>query len=1126
MAAPISANSTEVFQDALDAKPNRARVEEIVREGEEWFRQIADTAPVLIRMSGVDKHCTYFNKPWLDFTGRPIEEKLGNGWADGVHADDFQRCLDTYTQSFDRREKFRMEYRLRRYDGEYRWILDVGIPRFNQDRSFAGYIGVGVDVTERKLTEQELVRANERLHLAIDAGSAGGWDFDLATGKNTWFGKTHAQLGMTHDETLGSRTEFWDRVHEDDRERVEHALQVAKEKREDFAEEFRVVWRDGTTHWLRSRGRYYYAATGEPERMLGISMDITESKTAQEALSRYAAIIESSNDGICSVTLDGVTATWNEGAQRMFGYTANETVGRPASIIVPPELRDQQKTILETLRAGGRIDQFETVRVSKTGKRIDVSLSISPVKDSTGKIVGCAGIARDITNRKRAEEALQSSERRYRLLFERSVAGVGIASLDGRLLDCNDGWARILGYDSRDEVLGHHASEFYFNPAERQPLVDELFGKQVLFSRDLRLRRKDGTPVWVLFNAAVLSDQDRPMVQATMIDISEWKTSEEALHASEERLRLAQQAAHMGTFDWNLKSGVLTWTAEMEVLYGLCPGSFAGTREAYFALVHPEDRERVRTLSASAMQSGQPMQGEWRIVWPDGSIHWISAQWRVLMNEQGEPARVIGVNSDITERKQAEENLRRSEERFRLAAQAAKISAYEWNVLTDAVLRSAGSTPLLEHDEPREITGQQEASRIHPDDREDVSAVVAALSPENPLYHVSYRYTRPSGNVTFQESHGIAHFDDSGKLLRIIGMVADITERKLAEESQARLAAIVESSEDAIISKTLEGIITSWNSGAQRVFGYTSEEAIGCPITTIIPPELRDEERTILSKLQSGERIEHFETVRVTKAGKKIDVSLSISPIRDAAGKIVGASKIARDITERKSAERELMDVRRRLANAHEEERARIGRELHDDINQRLAMVSIEIDKLQIQFPKSAAGRNRRLEDLKERLIDTANGVQSLSHQLHPAQLQYLGIVGAMKGFCRDFSERQRVNVGFTAEHVPKETSYDVSLCLFRVLQEAIHNTSKHGHADQIKVNLSSSSNELELTISDNGKGFDPNEAALKGKGLGLSSMRERVRLVNGTISIESKPLGGTTIHVRVPLGPDESCNT
>jgi PAS domain S-box-containing protein len=139
------------------------RAQKALRESEERFRLVANTAPVMIWMSGSDRLCTYFNIPWLEFTGRSIEAELGSGWAEGVHPDDYKACLETYTKSFDRREKFSMEYRLRRYDGEYRWILDIGVPRFDQDGSFAGYIGSCIDVTERKLAEEALSSVSHQL---------------------------------------------------------------------------------------------------------------------------------------------------------------------------------------------------------------------------------------------------------------------------------------------------------------------------------------------------------------------------------------------------------------------------------------------------------------------------------------------------------------------------------------------------------------------------------------------------------------------------------------------------------------------------------------------------------------------------------------------------------------------------------------------------------------------------------------------------------------------------------------------------------------------------------------------------------------------------------------------------
>jgi PAS domain S-box-containing protein len=180
----------------------------------------------------------------------------------------------------------------------------------------------------------------------------------------------------------------------------------------------------------------------------------------------------------------------------------------------------------------------------------------------------------------------------------------------------------------------------------------------------------------------------------------------------------------------------------------------------------------------------------------------------------------------------------------------------------------------------------------------------------------------------------------------VTNAIRDVTERKLLEEARFKLAAIVESSDDAIISKTLEGIITSWNTSAGRIFGYTEEEAVGQPIAMLIPPELQSEENRILERLKTGKRIDHYETIRITKAGEKVDVSLTISPIKDSAGRIIGASKVARDITDRKRSEAALASVSRQLLETVESERARIGRELHDDINQRLAMLAIEIDEL------------------------------------------------------------------------------------------------------------------------------------------------------------------------------------
>jgi PAS domain S-box-containing protein len=346
----------------------------------------------------------------------------------------------------------------------------------------------------------------------------------------------------------------------------------------------------------------------------------------------------------------------------------------------------------------------------------------------------------------------------------------------------------------------------------------------------------------------------------------------------------------------------------------------------------------------------------------------------------------------------------------------------------------------------------------------------------------------------------------------VASAIRDVSERKMAEESRLRLAAIVESSDDAIISKTRDGIIVSWNAGAQQSYGYTEAEAVGKPIAILVPLELREEENKILERLRAGERIEHYETLRITKAGRRINISLSLSPIKDSTGTTLGICGISRDITQRKLAEQALADMTRKLIEAQEQERARIGRELHDDINQRLAMLAVELEQLQ-DDPSEVQSR---VQELRRQTTQISNDVQALSHDLHASKLEYLGVAAGMNSWCKEFGERQNLEIDCRSD-VRSTLPNEIGLCLFRVLQEALHNAAKHSGVKRIKVQLHEESGEIHLNVKDLGKGFDI-EAARQGRGLGLTSMQERVRLVNGTIEIQSKPMGGTTIHVRVPL--------
>ncbi len=225
-------------------------------------------------------------------------------------------------------------------------------------------------------------------------------------------------------------------------------------------------------------------------------------------------------------------------------------------------------------------------------------------------------------------------------------------------------------------------------------------------------------------------------------------------------------------------------------------------------------------------------------------------------------------------------------------------------------------------------------------------------------------------------------------------------------------------------------------------------------------------------------------------------------------------------VEERKSAEHALASANRKLIEAQEKERSRIARELHDDICQRLALMAVKLRQLEQDTPDLPASEvGSRLNELGEQASGITGDVQALSHELHSAKLQFLGLATALKSFCKEFEEQQTAEIDFSSRDLPLRLASDISLSLFRVAQEALHNSAKHSGVRHFGVRLWAERGAIHLTIQDSGSGFDW-ESAKEGRGLGLTSMEERIKVVNGTLSIASQPQRGTLIHARVPLSP------
>lgn len=251
-----------------------------LHESESRFRFVADAAPVLIWMAGTDKLCTFFNKPWLDFTGRSAEQELGNGWAEGVHQDDLERCRQVYGSAFDARQPFVMQYRLRRNDGEYRWVSDQGVPRYDERGRFAGYIGSCVDVTELMTKDEALRQSEERMRLAAAAVNLGIWEWHLATNEIWATNARRAVLGWPSTGKV-SFEDFISQVHPEDRSRIRQTINDALRDGKDYESEYRLVLPDGIVRWMSTRGSIHFDSAGKPSRLLGISIDITARKQAE-----------------------------------------------------------------------------------------------------------------------------------------------------------------------------------------------------------------------------------------------------------------------------------------------------------------------------------------------------------------------------------------------------------------------------------------------------------------------------------------------------------------------------------------------------------------------------------------------------------------------------------------------------------------------------------------------------------------------------------------------------------------------------------------------------------------------------------------------------------------------------
>jgi PAS domain S-box-containing protein len=395
-------------------------------------------------------------------------------------------------------------------------------------------------------------------------------------------------------------------------------------------------------------------------------------------------------------------------------------------------------------------------------------------------------------------------------------------------------------------------------------------------------------------------------------------------------------------------------------------------------------------------------------------------------------------------------------------------------------------------------------------------------------------HTCATGARKMVSTRQIVERDAWGNIRSVLESNRDITATKQAAEAQNQPAAIVESSDDAIISKGLDGIITSWNRGAERMFGYTANEAVGQHIMLIIPHSRRDEETLIIEKIRKGGRIEHFDTIRVRKDKTLLDISLTISPVRNASGKIVGASKIARDITERKQIDRALRDSEERY------------RTLADALNtqvqfrtQELERRNSELGELSARLLESQDVERRRIamslgqlaQDAKDNPAQLAKGIENAeglvheltrevrttSYLLHPPLLDDAGLPSALYWYVEGLRERSGLEVKLAIPEKFERLPAEMELVIFRIVQESLTNVHRHSGSKTAFVRQSREVDQITVEVQDQGCGVSREKMAKiqsQGTGVGISGMRERLRHLNGELIVESNATGTKIIAI------------
>ncbi|MDR3555935.1 MAG: PAS domain S-box protein [Syntrophobacteraceae bacterium] len=872
-------------------------------------------------------------------------------WLATIHPDDREQTGRLMLEATRNEVPFTVEWRVIRKNGEEHWLRSTGGPLHDSHGKPVKYAGIVQDVTGQKLAEQRLRESEQRLALIAGGARIGMFEWNIDTGETFW-NDQHAQLlgytgADTTDFTPHRHTDWADRVHPEDLPRVERELRRRMSERVPCETEYRVVWPDGSVHWLAARGEFLYDSQGEPHLMRGIQMDITDRKHAEEALrTSQAELHHILNRTPFLLTRCGRDLNFlyvSQAVAALFGRSPDQIAGKPLVEVLGEEGFQAIRPYVETVLQGQRVEYEAEINYRNAGPRLVHAIYV-PDFDSKGDVTGWLASIADLTEHRKMSESLQVSEARLQQALEaaRMVAweydpatlGVILSANAEKVLELPHGIDNSdQGYSliHPDDVEGHRA------------LVDQAIAAGGGYVSEYRHAHGEKS-IWLEEHAWAVVDRSGKTTRLVGVvqNITERKLMEEGLRESEERLRLAQEAGSVGIWDWFPQTGVSVFSDEMNVIYGLAPGTVK-TYEDWLSRVHPDDRPDMLAECDKALSEKQPFDLEFRILHASGQVRRVAAKGHGVYDDAGRLTRVIGINIDITGRKQAEEALRQSEQRLALATGATGIGIFDSNALTGEIAGTEQFGYLLGLRETAAATAtamshhyrvDQWAERVHPDDWPGLRAKIEEFrSRRTPLYG-EYRVTDADGAERWVNVRGVFRDDDRGEPTRFLGVIIDVTERKRMEEElraakaeTERRAREMEAIMDAVpaliwISRDTECLSMTGNRAVYEFLGMPA----GANVSKTAPVNVRPMhfkaldngreiplEKLTLQAAAKGRGAQGYELEFLFDDGTSKVAFGNTAPLRDAAGRIYGAVAAFVDITDRKKAEKALAETREQL---------------------------------------------------------------------------------------------------------------------------------------------------------------------------------------------------------------------